>query len=67
LTVNPSQNLVNPTSDSTNLNNWLTEPIDNILDLEFIEDTDNSSLTIIDDIQGNYKYIKHYQLYEIII
>ncbi|PKY51079.1 hypothetical protein RhiirA4_467914 [Rhizophagus irregularis] len=57
---NPSQNPINPTSDSTNLNNWLTEPIDNILDLEFIEDTDNSSLTIIDDIQEFKNAIREY-------
>ncbi|PKY30695.1 hypothetical protein RhiirB3_447908 [Rhizophagus irregularis] len=57
---NPSQNPINPTSNSTNLNNWLTEPIDNILDLEFIEDTDNSSLTIIDDIQEFKNAIREY-------
>ena len=57
LSQNSSQNSsVNPTSDSiseSNLNNWLTEPIDNILDSDFIEDTDNSSLTVTDDVQGN--------------
>ncbi|CAB4379904.1 unnamed protein product [Rhizophagus irregularis] len=36
------------------------EPIDNILDLEFIEDTDNSSLTIIDDIQEFKNAIREY-------
>ena len=51
-TASSSQNSRNSTSDSTNLNNWLTEPINNTLDLE---DTDNSSLTITDDMQGNYK------------
>ena len=39
-----NNSLQNPSHD---LNNWLTELIDNILDLEFIEDMDNSSLTII--------------------